>query len=557
VAVALTAHPLSNEYRDRLETLLGERPEYVNLSHLRRRPAAEIARTVARLQRRQCFLPLEDQSGRVLLPLLEAVAAMLRPRSIEIVAPDLSRTSVRRLAAIPSIAAVAAATIDGVVTLRRARTEIGSLQELQRLAVPFDGPNRVLHLNGNLWFGVKAGGSVGHIAGVVNGFTENGYEVDILAVTPLPSGVKPEVGFEQLRVPNAFGLPPEINTYRFQREVEHRTVAVARERGSGVLYQRLSLATHAGALAARTLHIPFVVEYNGSEAWVQRHWGRALRHEDVALAAEEVTLAHAHLVVTVSEVLRDELVERGVEPERIVCYPNCFDPALFDPARFGDADRRALLAAHDLPPESVVATFVGTFGQWHGVDVLAHAIRRLTDERADWLREQRLHFLLVGDGLRMPEVRAILGKRLEFCTLTGLVPQSDAPRYLAASDLLLSPHVRNADGTRFFGSPTKLFEYMGMGRAIVASRLDQIGDVLQPGLDASALPVSALDETDAIAVLTEPGSVSELVNGIEFLVGRPEWRSALGDNARKRALARFTWRHHVDAILEGIDRVRP
>lgn len=556
MAVALTAHPLSNEYRERLETLLGERPEYVNLSHLRRRPPAEIARTVARLQRRKCFLPLEDQHSRVLLPVLEAVAAVLRPRSIEVVAPDFTRTNIRRLAAVPSLAAVAGATAHGMIALRRSRHEIGALRGLARLDVSFDVPARVLHLNGNLWFGVKAGGSVGHIAGVVNGFAENGYEVDILAAAPLPSGLRPEIGFERLAVPTAFGLPPEINTYRFQHEVQRRTVAVARERKSGILYQRLSLATHAGALAARTLQLPFIVEYNGSEAWVQRHWGRALRHETLALAAEEVTLQQAHLVVTVSEVLRDELVERGVEPERIVVYPNCFDPRLFDPGRFDAEDRRSLLATYGLPRDSVVATFVGTFGQWHGVDILAHTIRRLTEERAGWLRQHRLHFLLVGDGFRMPEVRAILGEDDEFWTLSGLVQQSEAPRYLAASDLLLSPHVRNEDGTRFFGSPTKLFEYMGAGRAIVASRLDQIDEVLRPSLDAAALPSRALDETDAVAIVAEPGSVDELIAGVQFLVEKPDWRSTLGANARRKGLAHYTWRHHVDAILEGLDRVR-
>jgi len=47
-------------------------------------------------------------------------------------------------------------------------------------------------------------------------------------------------------------------------------------------------------------------------------------------------------------------------------------------------------------------------------------------------------------------------------------------------DILLSPHVPLEDGKRpFFGSPTKLFEYMAMGNGIVASRLGQIGECWQ------------------------------------------------------------------------------
>ncbi len=59
--------------------------------------------------------------------------------------------------------------------------------------------------------------------------------------------------------------------------------------------------------------------------------------------------------------------------------------------------------------------------------------------------------------------------------------QSEAPTYLAISDIVVSPTVPNPDGSPFFGSPTKLFEYMAMGKPIVASDLDQIGEVLTPG----------------------------------------------------------------------------
>src|SRR5262249_20885353 len=142
--------------------------------------------------------------------------------------------------------------------------------------------------------------------------------------------------------------------------------------------------------------------------------------------------------------------------------------------------------------------FIGTFGQWHGADVLAEAIRRLVVEQSDWLERVNVHFVLVGDGLKMPIVRETLRDRRcsRFVTLTGRLPRSVAPAYLGASDGLGSPHVANADGSRFFGSPTKLFEYMAMGKAIVASDLDQIGEVLSHSVRASDLPAGDLDSSD-------------------------------------------------------------
>jgi glycosyltransferase involved in cell wall biosynthesis len=143
---------------------------------------------------------------------------------------------------------------------------------------------------------------------------------------------------------------------------------------------------------------------------------------------------------------------------------------------------------------------------------------------------------------------------------TGVVAQADAPRYLAASDVLVSPHVPNPDGTPFFGSPTKLFEYMAMGKPIVASALDQIAQVLTPSLAVTALPEGDPKEASReVAILSEPGNVDELVQGIRFLIEHPAWRTRLGECARAEALTRYTWDKHVGSILErmaALDIVR-
>jgi glycosyltransferase involved in cell wall biosynthesis len=269
-------------------------------------------------------------------------------------------------------------------------------------------------------------------------------------------------------------------------------------------------------------------------------------------------LQHSHLVVTISEVLRRELVERGVEPQRIVTYPNCIDPGVFDPARFAPAELGALRARLGLAPDALVATFIGTFGRWHGVDVLARAIRRMLEEDQPFLERARLHFVLVGDGLKMQEVRDTFDHPLasRYVTLTGLVPQREAPLYLAASDVLLSPHVENPDGTPFFGSPTKLFEYMAMGKAIIASDLDQIGEVLVNALRIGALPAEPpAPHESRIAVLCRPGSTPDIVDALHFLADNPQWRACLGRNVREAALAKYTWDRHVEEILNGVERV--
>src|SRR5262249_45723544 len=167
-------------------------------------------------------------------------------------------------------------------------------------------------------------------------------------------------------------------------------------------------------------------------------------------------------------------------------------------------------------------------------------------------------FLLVGDGLKMPDVRKILGHHAQgpYVTLAGLVPQHEAPLYLASSAILCSPHVPNVDGTKFFGSPTKLFEYMAMGKAIVASDLDQIGEVLRNTVRLD-VPENAQETAKCgqMALLVEPGNVEQLATGIQRLIDKPGLREVLGRNARSLALERYTWKRHVHEILNSLRMV--
>jgi glycosyltransferase involved in cell wall biosynthesis len=139
----------------------------------------------------------------------------------------------------------------------------------------------------------------------------------------------------------------------------------------------------------------------------------------------------------------------------------------------------------------------------------------------------------------MAEVKDALARAgvSDLTTLTGIVAQADGPGYLAACDILASPHVANADGTPFFGSPTKLFEYMAMGKAIVASDLDQVGEILEHGRAAQ---------------MAIPGDVETLVEGLRELIDNPARREHLGAEARRLAVTRHSWREHTRRIIEAL-----
>ena len=553
--VVLSNYPLSRGFRQRLEARAGAGLELVNIAELRQVSALNLLRALRRLRPPLLSVATEDEASTALLPILELLATLTRARRLQTIDAALEERSFSRSRALLHGLGLAVESLRAAGDLLLSRLTLARLRRTRRLELaPGDGA-RVAYLNCNLWFGLKAGGSVGHISGVANALMDAGIKLTLFtAGDRLLVDERAEV--VRLPPPRALAIPLESSHYRFGRR-SYRTIRDRLKRGGlRFVYQRMSLGNYAGVALSRRLGVPLVLEYNGSEAWVAKNWGRPLRFHATAALAEDVNIQHAQLIVTVSEVLRDELVQRGVEPGRIVTYPNCIDPRTFDPGRFSADTNLGTRRELGFGPNDVIATFVGTFGQWHGVDVLAQAIRRLVLERRQRLDALRLRFLLIGDGQKMPIVRETLAIAdvERYVHLAGLVPQREAPRYLAASDLLLSPHVGNADGSRFFGSPTKLFEYMAMGRGIVASDLDQIGAVLQPAITLPA-PGPQGGSDGAVALLVPPGDVEALMDGIELLATQPALRATLGNNARRLALSRYTWGHHVAAILEGLHRL--
>jgi glycosyltransferase involved in cell wall biosynthesis len=426
----------------------------------------------------------------------------------------------------------------------------------KRRLVPYQvaGTARCLYLKPTLSFGANVGGSVAHVAGVANALARAGVLVRLVSSNEQPLIASPT---SQRLVPPDFliAFPFEINPHRYQGVFLRAAREEARRSPPDFIYQRFALNHMSGALLRESLRVPLVLEFNGSEVWAQRHWGEKLRFEGLADRIERASLRNADLVVVVSQPLVEQAVELGAERERILFYPNGIDPLAFDPGRFTAEECRAARAELGVPADADLLTFVGTFGTWHGTDVLATAIRRLIDEDRAWLESRRVHFLYVGDGSLAPRVRSILGEGLgrPFVTLAGIRPQVETPRTLAASDILLSPHVPNPDGTPFFGSPTKLFEYMAMGKPIVASDLDQIGWVLKGWRPGEPPPARDAPGKTRAALLAEPGRADALVTAIRRAVEMPQpERQGLGREARRLVLESFTWDRNVAAVLDRL-----
>lgn len=383
-------------------------------------------------------------------------------------------------------------------------------------------PLQIAYLRSTPSAGSAAGGAATHINGFLDAATELGAKVTVISndyIAGLDEKKLLLVGPEPVGTTRAaFDLRNNlIFSTGSLREIERSPV--------DLIYQRYGRFTWAGVEASLRTGVPLFLEYNGSEVWIGKHWDMS-GMIPLLERFERLNLNAAERIFVVSDVERRNLLRAGIADEKIVVNPNGVDTDKFRPGIGGPSVRQEL----GITPQETLAGFVGTFGPWHGVLTLAEAVTMLPTDSA-------VRFLLVGAGKFREEVeRIIRAAGMERQVIfTGHVEHERVPALLDACDILLSPHVPLEDGSDFFGSPTKLFEYMAMGKGIVASRLGQIGDVLSD------------QET---ALLTEPGNARELADAILRLSRSPELRKRLGAAAREAAIDRHTWKRNAGRVLE-------
>jgi glycosyltransferase involved in cell wall biosynthesis len=361
---------------------------------------------------------------------------------------------------------------------------------------------------------LEAGGSLAHTLGIIAALRSRGYEVDVWSTGRI-AGLPATLASCDLPAHLRANWPIELT--EFVAGLRQALFGLRARPFSAFVYQRYSLNNLAGLILARRWGVPLILEANGSEVQWRQEWS-TLRHIGLCAACERLLLRFADRVVVVSSNAQQHLIQAGADPDRVRVVPNGVDPD-----RFATAAPRRL----GLEPDSFVIAFCGLFYRWHGVATLAEAFVRLRDS------QPRARLLLIGRGEEEARVRRILqaADAEGDCLLPGIVPPEDVPEYLAAADVVVSPH---ADLRNFIGSPIKIFEYMASGRPIVASRLAQLAEILT-------------DEQTAL--LVPPGDPIALAAALERLMTDPELGRRLGRRAQEEARASHSWDARMHAIL--------
>ena len=305
--------------------------------------------------------------------------------------------------------------------------------------------------------------------------------IDLRAITGLRhtgEGNDPEVidGLTFHRTPGAASGPAGLREWREIAQLASAIERLCAEWRPDVLHAHSpALCGMAGLRAARRLGLPLVYEIRAfwEDAAVGNGEGRAGSPKYwLTRQLENRVVAGADHVVTICQGLKDDLVSRGNDPERITISPNGVDLSLFGEPLARDGAFATELGLGQGP----VIGFIGSFYDYEGLDDLIAAMPLLIASHPD------ARLLLVGGGPREAALRqqAAASSAASAIHFAGRVPHSEVERYYALCDIMAYP--RKQSRLTDLVTPLKPLEAMAQGKLVAASDVGGHRELIADGV---------------------------------------------------------------------------
>ena len=324
-------------------------------------------------------------------------------------------------------------------------------------------------------------------------------------------------------------------------------LTIKRDGRPDMIYARQNYLGILPMFLARAYRIPYCAEMNG----MTKTWKAGSGDPKGLLKAflERQCLRLANKVIVPSSTLKQRLIKGyKIRPDKIEVVPNGANEDLFHPRKDMGGLRRSL----GLRNRDFVVGFVGSMGEWQGIEILKEAIRHIADQQGN----ETIKFLIVGDYVNdasLSKMNAGLGegrKDIEgFIAANeledkvfykGYVPYEESAGYMNICDVLVAPYTRSylEHGG---GSPMKLYAYLACGKPVIISDLGEFTDS------------DMLTKAEA-AILVPPDDSLALTKAIIELKKNRRLATELGKKGRDFVLKNRTWLHSATRILDIYDR---
>lgn len=258
----------------------------------------------------------------------------------------------------------------------------------------------------------------------------------------------------------------------------------------------------------RRYKIPFVFEMSNpiEQSWKFRK-AYCSNHKHLLYFISKIeayitmyALHKADLVLPISKWLKEDFAKKGLEESKIMPLPEGVNIDIFS-----DADGEAIRRQYNLNGYKVVI-YVGTIDAMRKLDVLICAFSKVKKSR------ENVKLLMVGDGNDKSYLKRLAGELgiEDNVVFAGQVYSHEVPNFIAAADIGVSP-VPPLDFYKL-SSPIKIFEYMAMGKPVVANEeIPEQKEVIQES--GGGILVKFEDESFAegiIKLLDNPEEAKEM-----------------------------------------------
>jgi glycosyltransferase involved in cell wall biosynthesis len=231
-------------------------------------------------------------------------------------------------------------------------------------------------------------------------------------------------------------------------------------------------------------------------------------------------LKNCDRVFSVSEDLREKVVNLGVRPEKVQTVHNGVDKGKFFPMATDECRKRLSLAT-----DKKIVTFIGRLSEEKGIESLTGVMEQLGKQRGD-----EVIFIVIGSGPLKEYIKKKADgfKRRPEVLMPGSVGHKDIPLWINASTIICVPSLRE-------GCPNVVLEALACGKPVVASNVGGIPEIIN---------------SPQLGFLVPPNNVDELIKALGQALDT-EWDR----NILECRVAGLTWEKVAGNIYSDIQAI--
>lgn len=303
-----------------------------------------------------------------------------------------------------------------------------------------------------------------------------------------------------------------------------------REKINLLIVRELPLALPA-YLAAKILRVPILMDMRENypaaiQAWgKKKFWHRISRDVKLVSALEKFIVPKMEHIFVVVDEQKARVAGLGVPTDKITVNMNTPTHDFVEKAK-------SLLNVTKPENPRMTLMYIGEVTRHRGIDEILQAFRKVVDRNCDLL------FRIVGEGNHLQNIKSQV-KNLQlqdYVKIESYYPADKVPEVIYDSDIGIINHLKTQHTETTI--PNKLFEYMALGKPVIASNVGPIRRIL---------------EKENCGILVDPADTSELSQAIIQLYDSPQDRKEMGQNGHRAVCREYNWNYSSKKLLKVIE----